>query len=209
MTGILRWGPPALTAAALLFVALTALIHGPEAAFKNEWGAVEHASVGVLLVLSAALALAGPRLGRFRFTAAIVLLLALREMDFHNWFHDPGFLQLRVFGSDAPLWVKVLGAATMLAILALLALLVLRGTRPFLGGLRRREGWALMFAACGVVAIVAVLLDGPDRTAASLGLTLPPGLAITLGGIEEALELVFALGLVWTAALAFDPHRDR
>lgn len=207
MTGIRRMAALAATLAALGFVALTAVLRGPEAAFKNEWGAVEHASVAVLLALAAALALAGRRLGRFGFVPAIVLLLALREMDFHNWFHDPGFLQMRVFASDAPLWVKLLGAATMLAILALLALLVLRGTRPVLAGLRRRKSWALVLAGCAALAALAVLLDGPDRTAASLGLALSPGAAFALGALEETLELAFALGLVWVAALV--PGRDR
>lgn len=209
MTGNWRKGALALTIVTVLFVVLVAVLMGHAAAFKSEAAAVEIASVALFVILAAVIWFAGERAGRFRFTAFIALLFALRELDFHNWFYDPGFLQLRVMTSDAPLWVKVLGGVTMLGILTVLVLLVIRGMGPFLRGLRRGEGWAVALFVSLVLAAVSVLLDGPDRTAADLGITLSPGVAVALGGIEEVLEVFFGLGLIWTAALALEPARGR
>lgn len=198
----------ALLAVAMLgWVGLTWAIQGSHAAYHNESGAVEHATAVALLAVALGLVLRWRQLGRFGFLPVIVALFGLREFDFHNWFYNPGFLQLRIFQSDAPLMLKLFSATSMLAIVAVFALLIRRGTGPFLRALRARAPWALLLLAALVLAALSVLLDGPDRTAAAMGITLQPWVGNLLGVTEEALELAFALILAWSAALALEVRR--
>lgn len=138
---------------------------------------------------------------------AVIVLLGLRELDFHDWFFEPGWLQIRIFSAPVPAWQKAVSAVAMLAVLGVLLSLAAQGTRPFLRALRRRADWALWLVAGTALAAAATVIDGIGRKLAPHGIALSERADLVFAGFEETMELVFVLCVAvaiarWRAASA-------
>lgn len=172
----------AFLAAMAALVVGSLVLQGWDVALRKEHGGVELASFFTAL-FSAAMALVLQATSK-RGTMAVPLVLALfalRELDFHDWWFEPGLLHLEIFSGDAPLWQKAVSALVMAGILGTLITLVVRGVRPFWRALIASDGWPwLVIAGCGFVALSLVLDGLPARMDGAL-----PRATVILAAITE------------------------
>lgn len=130
-------------------------------------------------------------------------LFALRELDFHDWWFEPGLLHLEIFAAPVPLWQKLVSSLVMLGILWVLVDIVLRGTGPFLRALRARQGWTLLVVlGCALIG-VSIALDGlPYR----LGFDADSTVTFLSESLEEVTEFaLFACLLLAVSVWPFHP----
>lgn len=175
---------------------------GSSATLISESGGVEWATLIVLGLAGMLLArhLADEGLLRRRwYLLAAIALLALRELDFHDWFH--GLVHIRTHTRPAPLGHKLATGGVTVLILLVFVRLVWFGARPFARALWRRAGWAWSLAVGIGLAALSTTLDGAERKLTPYGIVLDPAIYFALGGLEEAMELVFALSLLWAVRL--------
>jgi hypothetical protein len=180
-------------------VAISLAVQGPATAFLSEQGGVEIAAI--LCLIGGAVLLAAGTVRAMWHLPALLVLFALRERDFHDWFFDPGLLHADMLTSDAPLWQRAVSLAVMLFILAVLVRTVWFGARPLLRGLWHRAGWAWTLTIGTALAAGSTLLDGAGRKLAPYGIDLSREVQVALGGVEELAELVFALLLILSIRL--------
>lgn len=166
----------------------------------SEGGPIEGLSALLLLVLTIALAWhARARLIRFWNLPLLALALTGRELDLDKRLFDPGLLKLRMYTGDAPLVDKLLAGA-VLALLIWAGIRTLRqGWRPLRAALRGPAGWGHAVVVGLLLVVVAKSMDGADRKLRPFGVEFDPRTVLTLGHVEEALELGFALCLLLAA----------
>lgn len=128
-------------------------------------------------------------------------LLGARELDWDKAFLSEGILQLRLYSGDAPLSEKLIGGLVLVLILTVIWK-VLRAAPAFVHALWvQRAGWAWMVIGAGVLAVVAKTIDGIDRKLADFGVTVPAELVVQLSVLEELMELVFVLAMIFALCM--------
>jgi len=192
--------PGSLRALFVLCALLTlgsVLSAGWQVAIKAEYGALELAS---FLCLSVAALVSGSfyREGTIKLWAVPVVfgLLALREMDFQNWWFEPGLLRAEIFNGPAALWQKIVSGAAMLGILLTLLTLFVKGARPALKGVMARENWALILFVSGLCVAASIMLDGVDKNLAVFNIEISSSASKLASYLEEIFEFGFAFSLV-------------
>lgn len=173
-----------------------------------EGGPVEIASPLVWTIAALALVWLAPAraFGESWHVPAIFLVLAAREMDFDKRFLETGIFKARLYTGDNPLWIKLLGLAVIFLILWMVVRLVRRNWSDLLRGMRRMEAWALAAIGSVALAVVSKTIDGAERKLSTFGISLSPEAVTALMGLEELMELAFAL-LVILSLCCFE--RDR
>ena len=200
--GLPRWavaGMALLVLAGLADVLRAAL---GEARF-SEGGAIEMGSAAGYVLALAVLAARAPPLRTAWPAAALLLAAAARELDLDKRLTDPGLLQSRLYTGDAPLAVKLAGAAVVLAILAAALALALRDGPRWVRGLMAGARRAWWVAAALALAVVSKSLDGLGRKLRPLGIDVPATVDRAAALCEEVLELGIPLALI----LALAPPR--
>lgn len=146
----------------------------------------------------------GPRSLKLALTG-VFLIFFLRELDFHDWWFEPGLLHIGLFSGPAALWQKVVGAWVMLVIVACVGTVLVLGLPPFLRALYRRAPWAFVVTLGVVVVAMATQLDGLDRKLAPYDLSLSSQLLNASLLAEEMGELAFP----FSALIAIVLYRAR
>ena len=208
-TWLQRWHPGASLGAIMaltMTLLLVELILVPDANlfFKEGYG-VERVTV-VLYALALVLWWAArPPRGSWQIPL-LLLLMALRELDFDKRFTEVGLLKLQYYLRPAPITDKLVGIVLLLVIAVAVWRVLRYNLGPWLRGLaaRRADAW-LVFVACGCV-FIAKTIDGMDRKLAGFGVVFSQKVLIRAGRIEEVLELVFVL--LVCLAIALFAHRD-
>jgi hypothetical protein len=174
---------------------------GPRATIVSEQGGFEIAGIAILGILTIAMwvwYLAD--LSRRWIWPLATTFFVLREFDFHNWYFEPGLLQAGLLTGPAPVWQKAIGLSVAIVILFTFGLVFWRGSRPLLRGLQGRASWAVVLAGGVALAAISTLFDGLDRKLAPYGTELSPFWHTAYVGVEEGLELLFVLSLVYAFA---------
>lgn len=192
----------------ILVLAGNVLSAGWHVSIKTENGALELLSF-LCLSLAAIISFAFYREGTIRLWAipAVLALLALREVDFQDWWFDPGVLRAAIFSEPVPIWHKAVSALAMAAILIILLTLAIRGARPVFRALLSREAWAIALFVSGCCVAAALVFDGSERNFAAIGITLSPYVAKVVSYGEEIVEFAFAFLLVVSVILFARKHR--
>ncbi len=182
-----------------VLVAVSVFQQGWDVALRAEHGGVERASFLTAAFASILALVLSLRHDRGILAVPLVFaLFALRELDFHDWWFEPGLLHLAIFSSDAPLWQKAVSGVVMAGILLVLVDLALRGTGPLLAALRAGQGWPWLVALGGALVILSVALDGlPAR----LGPELSSFGAVLASVTEEVGELALFVCLLLAVAV--------
>lgn len=188
----------AMLSAVLLFLGVDLALHDSSAVVFKEGHAIETVSA---VLLSAAAVLwwatgADDMKGRQWHVPVILVLMAMREMDFDKRFTSEGVLQLRLYSGASPLWEKAIGLA-VIALILVCGWRLVRVTLPrWWAGLRagRPASWLAGLAA--LMMAVAKTLDGLGRKLAALDVTISPELDRLSGRFEEILELAAYVMLV-------------
>ncbi|UZD89658.1 hypothetical protein [Cognatishimia activa] len=202
----------ALLSICILLIVGNVMSGGWQVAIKSELGALELSSF-VCLSFAALIGCSFHKSGLVRLWAIpyVFAFLALREMDFQNWWFDPGLLRTEIFSAPVPIWQKLVSASAMGVIAITLISLLVNGARPFLSALFQGDTWALILAASGVFVSLSLVLDGVEANLSAIGLTLAPAALTVASYMEEIMEFGFAFSLV-AALVVFvrsqiDPHR--
>ena len=194
----------ALLATGLLaLIALVGLRSGGATLFDGEDSLAEQASILLLLGALALYTLRCLSLGRLPGWAAAWLLIGVagRELDLDKRIFDDGMLKTAFYVGPAPLWHKAVGLAVVALSLWALLRWVRHGWRPWTRALRAGAGWSWALFVALVLGLGAKSIDGLARKLAPFGIDVPNGLAWSASLFEEGAETVFALLILWTAAL--------
>jgi hypothetical protein len=201
---LLTWGPfigvPLLTVAVLLLLA-TQPHEAVQRAVKDD-GIVQQAS-GVLMLLAVL-----PALYRFRHgwslvrfeTALVILVIALREWDWHRRFTGGSVTSANYYEDPAnPLAMRLLAAALMVGLLAI-AVHCLVSWRPrVVKDLKTLRPWAVNAVLCGIVVFAAQMLDKLTRSD-SYGNTIEEVLELSAGAL-----LIYVVWLMPSEPSAVSP----
>ena len=180
----------------LLFLG-SVMSSGWHVALKAEYGALELASF-ICLATAAIVSLAFYREGTIKLWSVpmVFALLAMREMDFQDWWFEPGLLRTEIFSSSAPVWHKSISGIAMLAIAVALLNLLFRGARPLWYAVRAGKPWAVAILLSGCSVVVALISDGAEKNFATLNITLSPLVSQIMSYAEEVVEFTFSFLLV-------------
>lgn len=196
-----------LAAAIGLTLIVSAAVFGLDTAFRSERGGTEMSSLALAIygcVLTALMSRETNAVSRL--VPGVFLLLALREMDFHDWFFEPGLLHVSIFSDPVPVWQKLVSGTAILAILALASAATYRGVPILWRALKQRETWALVLCGAALLAATANSLDGIGRKLAPIGIEVSEGLSAAIEIVEESFELAFVFGLIAAISLYTRRH---
>ena len=192
----------AVLAMSLAIVLVSLATVGWRVTLTSEWVGPELASSVSLALLTVWLVVAAlPGHGGLWPLPAATAFLCLRELDFQNWFFDPGLVRFELLTGLAPPWQKLIGLAVALLIAATVLRLARIGAGPFWRGLRAHTGWAQVMAGTLILLAVVTQLDGLGGDLARAGYNVTTAIRTALLVAEEAGELAFALGLALAADL--------
>lgn len=120
----------------------------------------------------------------------VLLLLALRELDFQRSFTGISITRTKFyFSAQVPILIKVIGGCIALSMLSALMLLIARNTRSLVQGMRERKEWAFS-AASGVILLpVALILDASLRFLEFFGIRASKEAHLAKTVFEEMTEL--------------------
>jgi hypothetical protein len=130
----------------------------------------------------------------------VMVLFALRELDFHTRFTEINVTKTRFFISpEVPFKHKLVVVAVIVFLFVFLVKFMMGAYGPLMLGLRERRGWAHS-AASGVALLPVVMaLDGAGRLLRGLGLDIGSEGEAVFEVFEELAEL--AIPLLFLTAL--------
>lgn len=191
-----------------MLLLLVASVHGGGWALTltKETGAFEQAafiSLAFAALLSAFVVANGGR--QFWSVPVFIAFLALRELDFHNWWFEPGLLQIAIFTSPVPVWHQVV-SGLLIAVIGTAALHMLwMGAGPTLRAVSGGELWAKLVALGLGFAALSSQIDGLDRKLAPYGIEISDLTNLIAIIVEETVEVGFAFATL--SAVVFYARR--
>lgn len=172
-------------------------------AWTEESGPVETLSaVGYFVCASIMAVCFGRELRRRWCLPLVVVLMGLRELDFHSRMTTMSFTKIRYFtSSQVPLTEKII-VVFVLALVAWAGWRLLKNHgRIFWEGLKARSFVAIGVLLGIIFAVVAKKLDGLPRKLRSLNLGTPEEMARLAQNMEEVLKL--GIPVMFTVALLY------
>ncbi len=160
----------------------------------RENGLVELLTVVIYAVVISCLALLSLQRKETKPLAAsgMVLLLCLRELDFHSRFTTMGIFKTKFYVSpEVPLPEKAIVSIVVLGLLAAVLVFIRQYRKDFFRGLQKKDT-SMIAVACGLgCAVLSKMLDSMSHLFRPLFFWYNP--AIMSRAIEETLELAIAL----------------
>ncbi|MBE0583731.1 MAG: hypothetical protein IH612_08175 [Desulfofustis sp.] len=196
---------------ALLAVAVSLLPAETGAALVREHGPVESATAFFYLLAALWLVYRSFQEQRgWNLTAAgLVVLLLLRELDFHARFTTMGVLKSRYYLSpDVPAGEKTVVSVLMILILVVAGRFVWRNLPLFIHGLRHRQAAPLAVAAAIGMAVISKMLDSLSRPIRHLLEPLYHGSKTYLRVYEEVFEMTIPLFILLAISFAVTNRRQ-
>lgn len=182
----------------------------PEDYLLSESGPIETLSaIGHLLCAAAIIRLAGDWSGRWP-AAGLLILFALREMDFHNRFTTMSLSKSRFYLSpEVDMTEKLIGGAVIALFLYCIYRLFRVEGRSWLTELKRGKACAygVLFALTCIV--VAKSLDGFARKLADFGILVSSQASSYASIFEEVLELGIPIMIGLSIACYYRHGRNR
>ncbi|MEE4187666.1 MAG: hypothetical protein V2I76_04360 [Roseobacter sp.] len=187
----------------LAFIAVDLLVFADGASFKREGGGLETASAVLYIVAAVVFLRVVPEgsLTRLVHVPLLMVLFALRELDFDKAFTSSGILSLRLYSGDSPLTTKLIAGAVAVAAVFVILRTVWVGVPAAWRALRTGAVWPWYAAAAGGVVVVAKSIDGLGRKLLEFGIVISDDLDATAALVEEVGEAfipVFAMMAVFS-----------
>ncbi|MEM9578035.1 MAG: hypothetical protein AAF999_13590 [Pseudomonadota bacterium] len=159
--------------------------------FKREGGGLENVSAvlyGVAAIVFFAHA-PSSRWGRLFHVPVLMVLFAMREMDFDKAFTESGILSLRMYSGDAAMMTKVIAGSVGLFSLYVILRTAWRGIPAALKGLRAGARWPWFAVLAGVLVVATKSVDGLGRKLLDLGIVISNDLDSAASYAEEIGEV--------------------
>lgn len=176
----------------------------------NESGPIESASAISYLICMIFILLAGRAAYlKSHFPLPLLMLLfALRELDFDKRFTVMGILKTRFYSSaDVPLYQKLIGALVTILLIYLVGRLLTRYTRYFITHFFKGEPVVIGTALSLGLLVVSKTLDGLARKLAPLDVHFTPATNHLLELLEENFELAAPIMMLLTFYVFFRQQR--
>ncbi len=137
--------------------------------------------------------------------SGIVLLLCLRELDFHSRFTTMGIFKTKFYVSpEVPLPEKVIVSIVVLGLLAAVLVFIRQYWKDFFLGLQQKDT-SMIAVACGLgCAVLSKMLDSMSHLFRPLCFWYNP--AIMSRAIEETLELAIPLFFLVAIYYSYKKH---
>jgi hypothetical protein len=167
----------------------------------EENGPVEtFSALGYFVCASIAVCWFGWQLRYKWYLVAILLLMGMRELDFHSRFTTMGVFKLRFFSSDAVPWSEKLIVTTLLLGIGFALILALRKEMPKIVMVIRQRPTLLVGVYCGLaLAVLSKTIDGLARKLSAINVAAPDWFIEMASDAEEIMEL--AIPIMFTTAL--------
>jgi hypothetical protein len=170
-----------------LAVLVDALFFAQGASLKREGGGLEAISA-VLYVLGAGVFFTTvPRAFWVSLwqVPALLILFALRELDFDKAFTSSGVLSTALYRGESALGTKLIAGSVVLFVLVVVYRMLRMGLPAVIRALRARESWAFLVCAAAVTVVVSKSIDGLGRKLLALGIEISAGLDVAASTAEE------------------------
>ncbi|KIN60253.1 hypothetical protein Z945_1221 [Sulfitobacter noctilucae] len=130
---------------------------------------------------------------KYWYGALLLCALLARELDMDKAFFESGILSLRHYSGAAPLWQKVIGATVVLGLLLSGILLIVRGSAPFVRGIRNGERGQILILVAICLTVIGKTLDGLFRKLWGVGIEISTKTMQIAQIAEESAELAASL----------------
>ncbi len=193
-----------LASLVLLFFSIQLLDRDTQIVLSKEHGVIEMVSViSYFVCIFVMLATGGIQFFvRHWYMPLVVLLMALRELDFDKRFTTMGILKSGFYrSSDVPVVEKLVGLLVVVVAACAVGMLIKNHLPAFIARLRGLRPEALALALAILFVAISKSIDGLARKLASVGIAVGEQTAIHAELIEEVLELGIPIMLIistWT-----------
>lgn len=172
------------------FIAVDLVFFAQGASFKREGGGLEAVSAVLYGVAAAVFFAVAPRRvwASLFHVPAVMILFALRELDYDKAFTGSGILSLRLYSGDTPLTTKLIGGAVAAFAIYVILRNAWRGTPAAFRALRKKEVWPWFAALVGVLVVGSKSIDGLGRKLLEFGIVISEDLDATASVAEEVAE---------------------
>ena len=182
----------------LTFIAVDLAFFAQGASFKREGGGLETASAVLYFVAAAVFIYVVPREDlRKLFTVPLVLVLfALRELDFDKAFTPSGILSAKLYSGDAALSTKLISGCVAVFIVWAILRTAWLGIPAIWRGMKEGAQWPWYAVAAGVTVVGTKSIDGLGRKMLDFGIVISDNVDATAALVEEVGEAfipVFAI----------------
>jgi len=167
-------------------------------AFVAEWGVIENSTVvlyGIVILGLFAVSRSDPRF--FVAIAAVVALVAARELDVHKAFTTGSVTSLRYYTGDTPLAEKLVVGGIMTGLALFLTSYVGKYVGPFRRRLKCGHGDSCSLLTAIALLSIAQILDSFKRIVPGVSIKGGTMLHFGLRLVEEVFELAVPLILLW------------
>jgi hypothetical protein len=177
-----------LTIAVFVGVDLAFVADG--ASFKREGGGLETVSAVLYVVAAVVFFRHAPaaRWGALFHVPALMILFAMRELDFDKAFTPAGILSLRLYSGDASLLTKLVSGTIAAFAVYVILRCVWRGFPAGLSALRQGALWPWFAILAGGLVVFTKSIDGLGRKLLDFGIEISSDLDATASLIEEVGE---------------------
>lgn len=174
-----------------LFVAIDVMLIARGASFVREGGGLENVSA-VLYVVSLVVffRLAPPsNWRRLWHIPTLMMLFALRELDFDKAFTEAGVLSLKLYSGNAAWHVKMTAGAVALFVLVVVLRSMILGGPAAVRAVRHGQNWAWFVFLAVALLVSTKTLDGLARKLMGLGIIISDDLDAVASLVEETGEV--------------------
>ncbi|PID75758.1 MAG: hypothetical protein CSB23_02010 [Deltaproteobacteria bacterium] len=149
-------------------------------------------------------------LNRYYYFFLLILVFALRELDFHSKFTTMGILKTYFYISDTvPIYEKIIGLVVIVLIISLVSTIANKHSRRFFRELRQKTPLALSISLVFLTLVLSKSLDGIRGKLSALGVVTGPHFSANMRLIEETLELGIPLLIMTSLHLYFSQENGQ
>ncbi len=170
-----------------VFIAVDVVFFANGESFKREGGGLENVSALLYVIAAIVFFTTAPRRrwGELFHIPALMVLFAMREMDFDKAFTESGILSLRLYSGDTPIMTKLIAGSVALFAVYVILRTAWRGIPAALNGLRAGARWPWFAVLAGALVVATKSVDGLGRKLLDFGIVISSDLDSTASYAEE------------------------
>ena len=172
------------------FIAVDVAFFAQGESFKREGGGLETVSAVLYVAAAVVFFLRAPsaRWGQLFHVPALMVLFAMRELDFDKAFTPAGVLSLRLYSGEASVTTKLISGVVAAFAVYVILRCVWRGVPAGFAALRQGALWPWFAVLAGGLVVFTKSIDGLGRKLLDFGIVISDDLDASASMIEEVGE---------------------